>query len=79
MTAALGAPPLLVANSPDAPSWRPDLRVVKDPRPGMGSLGGIYAAVVEAPAPVVCLAWDMPFVPRVLIAELAARLIDSSS
>lgn len=74
MTAALGAPPLLVANSPDAPSWRPDLRVVKDPRPGMGSLGGIYAAVVEAPAPVVCLAWDMPFVPRVLIAELAARL-----
>ncbi len=29
MTAALGAPPLLVANNPDAPSWRPDLRVVR--------------------------------------------------
>jgi molybdopterin-guanine dinucleotide biosynthesis protein A len=74
MTAALGAPPLLVANSPDAPSWRPDLRVVQDPRPGMGALGGIYAAVVEAPAPVVCLAWDMPFVPQALIAELATKL-----
>lgn len=40
----------------------------------MGALGGIYAAVVEAPAPVICLAWDMPFVPQALIAELAARL-----
>jgi molybdopterin-guanine dinucleotide biosynthesis protein A len=74
MTAALGAPPLLVANSSDAPSWRPDLRVVKDPRPGAGPLGGIYAAVMEAPAPVVCIAWDMPFVTQELIGELAARL-----
>ncbi len=74
MTAALGAPPLLVANSPDAPSWRSDLRVVKDLRPGEGSLGGIYTAVVEAPAPVVCVAWDMPFIPPELIAELAGRL-----
>jgi molybdopterin-guanine dinucleotide biosynthesis protein A len=74
MTAALGAPPLLVANSADAPSWRPDLRVVKDARPGQGPLGGLYAAVVEAPAPVVCVAWDMPFIPPGLVAELAARL-----
>jgi molybdopterin-guanine dinucleotide biosynthesis protein A len=74
MTAALGVPPLLVANSADAPSWRPDLRVVKDPRPGAGPLGGIYAAVLEAPAPVVCVAWDMPFVSQSLIAELASKL-----
>ena len=74
MTAALGVPPLLVANSADAPSWRPDLRVVKDPRSGAGPLGGIYAAVLEAPAPVVCVAWDMPFVPQGLITELAAKL-----
>lgn len=74
MTAALGAPPLLVANSPDAPSWRPDLRVVPDVIPGAGSLGGIYTTVVKAPAPVVCVAWDMPFVPAGLIEELAARL-----
>jgi molybdopterin-guanine dinucleotide biosynthesis protein A len=74
MTAALGGPPLLVANSPEALSWRPDLRVVRDPRPGTGPLGGIYAAVVEAPAPVVCVAWDMPFVPQGLVAELASKL-----
>ena len=74
MTVALGVPPLIVANSPDAPTWRPDLRVVKDPKPGAGPLGGIYAAVLEAPAPVVCVAWDMPFISQALVAELAAKL-----
>lgn len=74
MTAALGAPPLLVANSPDAASWRPDLRVVPDVRPGAGSLGGIYTAVLKAPAPVVCVAWDMPFVPAELVREIAGGL-----
>jgi molybdopterin-guanine dinucleotide biosynthesis protein A len=76
MRTALGAPPLLVANAPDAPSWRPDLRVVADVRPGLGSLGGIYTAVTEAPAPVVCVAWDMPFVSAALIRRLAERLGD---
>ncbi len=71
---ALGALPLLVANAPDAASWRPDLRVARDVRPGLGSLGGIYTAVVEAPAPVVCVAWDMPFVTPALVAALAAEL-----
>jgi molybdopterin-guanine dinucleotide biosynthesis protein A len=71
---ALGTPPLLVANAPDAGSWRPDLRVVADVRPGLGSLGGIYTAVVEAPAPVVCVAWDMPFVSPTLVRALAAGL-----
>lgn len=74
MTAALGTPPLLVANAPDAGSWRSGLRTVPDVRPGLGSLGGIYTAVVEAPAPVVCVAWDMPFVSESLIGALAAGL-----
>jgi molybdopterin-guanine dinucleotide biosynthesis protein A len=74
MTAALGGPPLLVANAPDAPTWRPDLRVVPDVRPGLGALGGIYTAVVEAPAPVVLVAWDMPFVSEALIRRLAEGL-----
>ena len=74
MTAALGGPPLLVANAPEAPSWRPDLRVVADTRPGLGALGGIFTAVVEAPAPVVCVAWDMPFVSEALVRRLAAGL-----
>lgn len=73
---ALGAAPLLVANAPDAPTWRPDLRVVADVRPGMGSLGGIYTAVVEAPAPVVCVAWDMPFVTSGLVRALADGLAE---
>jgi molybdopterin-guanine dinucleotide biosynthesis protein A len=71
---ALGSPPLLVANAPEAAGWRPDLRVVADLRPGLGALGGIYTAVVEAPAPVVCVAWDMPFVSASLIRRLAEGL-----
>jgi molybdopterin-guanine dinucleotide biosynthesis protein A len=74
MTAALDHPPLLVANAPEARHWRPYLRVVTDIRPGLGSLGGIYTAVVEAPAPVVCVAWDMPFVSESLIRALAGGL-----
>jgi molybdopterin-guanine dinucleotide biosynthesis protein A len=70
----LGAAPLLVANAPEAPGWRPDLRVVADVRPGFGALGGIYTAVIEAPAPVVAVAWDMPFVTAALIRTLADRL-----
>src|SRR3954453_7172358 len=74
MTSALGEAPLLVANAPDAAEWRPDLRTVSDLRPGLGSLGGIYTAVVTAPAPVVCVAWDMPFVSHALIRALAHGL-----
>jgi molybdopterin-guanine dinucleotide biosynthesis protein A len=74
LTAALGEPPLLVANAPDAGIWRPDLRTVSDARPGFGALGGIYTAVVSAPAPVVCVAWDMPFVSEPLIQALAEGL-----
>jgi molybdopterin-guanine dinucleotide biosynthesis protein A len=73
MAEALGELPLLVANAPDAPSWRPDLRTVGDVRPGLGSLGGIYTAVMES-APVVCVAWDMPFVSESLIRTLALGL-----
>jgi molybdopterin-guanine dinucleotide biosynthesis protein A len=76
MTAAFDGPPLLVANAPEAPEWRPDLRVVPDVRPNLGSLGGIYTAVVEAPAPVVCVAWDMPFVPEALLRRLAGGLLE---
>lgn len=73
-TEALGAPPILVANAPGAGTWAPGLRVVPDLRPGTGALGGIYTAVLEAPAPVVTVAWDMPFVPAGLIADLAKGL-----
>ena len=71
---ALGSPPVLVANAPEAPSWAPDLRLVRDVRPGLGALGGLLTATELAPAPVVCVAWDMPFVPPALLAALAEGL-----
>lgn len=70
----LGSDPVLIANDPDASNWCPGLRVVPDVRLGAGALGGLYTAVVEGPAPVVCVAWDMPFVPAGFIAHLAARV-----
>lgn len=72
---ALGELPLLIANADDAGNWRPGLRVVPDVRPGLGSLGGIYTAVVESPAPLVLVAWDMPFVTPGLIQALASGLV----
>ena len=74
-TAALGVTPLLVANAPDAPTWLGGaVPTVADARPGSGTLGGLYTAAVEAPAPVICIAWDMPFVTEALIARLARGL-----
>ena len=70
----LGALPLLVANAPDAQAWYPGLRVVPDARPGCGALGGLYTAIIESPAPVVCVAWDMPFVPPSLLRALVETL-----
>jgi molybdenum cofactor guanylyltransferase len=71
---ANGELPLLVANAPDAAAWVPELRVVADRRPGFGTLGGLYTAVVESAGLVVCVAWDMPFVPTDLIRELGRKI-----
>ena len=65
-----GSLPLLVANASDAGSWRPDLETIPDARPGLGSLGGIYTAVTATGGPVLCVAWDMPFVPERLLQAL---------
>ena len=79
MTDAFGVPPLLVANAPDAATWRPGLDVVSDVRPGLGALGGLYTAVRAGPAPVVVAAWDMPFVTPGLLTALAAGLADADA
>jgi molybdopterin-guanine dinucleotide biosynthesis protein A len=71
---AFSSPPLLVANTPDAGTWRPGLRVVPDAVRSGGVLAGLESAVREAPAPVVCIAWDMPFVPASLLVALAEGL-----
>jgi molybdopterin-guanine dinucleotide biosynthesis protein A len=74
LTDATGTPPLLIANAPDAASWRPDLHVIPDIIPGLGALGGLLTAVEAAPAPVVVVAWDMPFVPAGLLRSLMRGL-----
>jgi molybdopterin-guanine dinucleotide biosynthesis protein A len=68
--AVTGSSPLLVANAADAGTWRADLQTVADVRPGCGSLGGIYTAVMAGPGPVLCVAWDMPLVPEALLRAL---------
>ena len=67
---ATGEPAVLVANAPDARSWRPGLEVARDVRAGCGSLGGIYTAVAAGPGPVLVVAWDMPFVTADLLQAL---------
>jgi molybdopterin-guanine dinucleotide biosynthesis protein A len=73
LRAATGQLPILIANAPDAARWRPDLTVRQDVVPGCGALSGILTAV-EAAAPVLCVAWDMPFVSARLLAALASLL-----
>lgn len=68
-----GGPPLLIANAPDAAAWRADLRTIPDTRPGFGTLGGIYTAVTAGSGSVLCVAWDMPFVPQGLLHALLDR------
>jgi molybdopterin-guanine dinucleotide biosynthesis protein A len=72
--AVTGALPLLVANAPVAASWRPDLQTIPDTRPGFGTLGGIYTALTAGPGPVLCVAWDMPFVPAALLRALLEQM-----
>lgn len=71
LKAATGEAPLLVANAPGADAWAPGLRLIADPRPDCGSLGGIYAALTAGDGPVLLVAWDMPFVSVDLLQALA--------
>jgi molybdopterin-guanine dinucleotide biosynthesis protein A len=63
---------LLVANDPGASSWLPGVRLERDVRPGLGSLGGLHAALHHAQCAVLIAAWDMPFVPAALLHRLRA-------
>lgn len=70
---ATGRPPILIANAADAAQWLPGIAVYADSVPDAGAIGGILTAV-ERGAPVVCVAWDMPFVPAGLLRALADLL-----
>jgi molybdenum cofactor guanylyltransferase len=65
---------VVVANDPDAGRWFPGMRVVTDEVPGLGPLAGLSSALRAAGgAPVLVVAWDMPFVPAELLLELRRR------
>jgi molybdopterin-guanine dinucleotide biosynthesis protein A len=65
---------LVVANDPRAAEWFSGLTVVADQEPGLGPLAGLASALRAADgAPIIVLAWDMPFVTGALLGELAAR------
>ncbi len=71
---------LLIANDPAAKSWLEGVPVATDVRRDCGSLGGIHAAIVRAGGPVVVVAWDMPFVPPLLLRALrdAGERVDAA-
>ena len=61
---------LLVANAQAATDWLPGVPVAPDVRPGLGAIGGIHAALSRVAAPILVVAWDMPFVSRPLLEAL---------
>jgi molybdopterin-guanine dinucleotide biosynthesis protein A len=64
---------LLVANEAAADEWLPAVPRIGDLRPGLGPLGGIHAALTHLGTAILVVAWDMPFVPTALLAELRRR------
>ena len=62
---------IIVANDPRAGAWFPGQRIVADAAPGLGPLAGIATGLDAANgAPVVVVAWDMPYVPSALLLAL---------
>jgi molybdopterin-guanine dinucleotide biosynthesis protein A len=60
-----------VANDPDAPRWFPGERVIPDDAPALGPLGGLATGLRAADgAPILVVAWDMPFLTAPLLREL---------
>ena len=64
---------LLVANDASADSWLSGVPRIADRHAGQGPLAGIQAALLHTEAPVLVVAWDMPFVAPSLLAELRRR------
>jgi molybdopterin-guanine dinucleotide biosynthesis protein A len=61
---------LLIANAPDARDWLPGVHTMADEGEERASLVGIRSALTAAEGAALVVAWDMPFVPRTLLARL---------
>jgi molybdopterin-guanine dinucleotide biosynthesis protein A len=73
---------IVIANDPGAGAWIPDAHVRADIRPGAGALGGVLTALVSgrpAPAAVLVLSWDSPFVPVELLRHLRSAGEDAGA
>jgi molybdopterin-guanine dinucleotide biosynthesis protein A len=70
---------LVISNDPAAADWIPGVPAATDVRPGLGSLGGIHAAIIQAGSPVLIVAWDMPFVPTALLIALRRAGADADA
>ena len=70
---------VIAAGSLDARGWLRDARIAPDVLPVKASITGIHAAISASGGNVVALAWDMPFVPSALVAEMVHRLGKSVS
>jgi molybdopterin-guanine dinucleotide biosynthesis protein A len=65
---------LIAPGSLDATGWIRDAVIAPDLLPVKASITGIHAAIAAAAGSVIALAWDMPFVPAALVAELSRRI-----
>src|SRR5262245_20687843 len=63
----------VISNDPEADHWLPDAQVGRDIKTGRSSLVGIHAAISRAHAPVIVVAWDMPFITSGLLALIRDR------
>ena len=61
----------IVSDHPDATAWYPGARVIGDLLPGGGAAAGIHAALRQLAAPLLVVAWDLPFVSAALLTHLA--------
>jgi molybdopterin-guanine dinucleotide biosynthesis protein A len=65
---------VVAANDPRAREWFPGMRVVADEVQDVGPLAGLATALrAAAGAPVLVVAWDMPFVSTAFLLELRRR------
>jgi molybdopterin-guanine dinucleotide biosynthesis protein A len=70
---------LIAPGSLDATGWIKGALIAPDVLPVKASITGIHAALSAASSDIVALAWDMPFVPATLIAELTGRIARTGS
>jgi molybdopterin-guanine dinucleotide biosynthesis protein A len=71
---------ILLVGAPPGRQVPPGLRAVADRRDGLGPLGGLHTALLEAAGdPTLILACDMPFVTTALLERLLALMDDADA